>query len=70
MSNKNPDFPLYCSFCAKSQTEVFKLIAGPSAFICNECVELCTDLLNEDITASWVKQGAPEDFGELFYWAA
>lgn len=36
--------PFYCSFCAKSNHEVEKLIAGPTAFICNECVDLCVDL--------------------------
>ena len=36
--------PLYCSFCGKSQHEVRKLIAGPTVFICNECVELCREI--------------------------
>ena len=36
---------LYCSFCGKSQHEVRKLIAGPSVFICDECVDLCQDIL-------------------------
>ncbi|WMY96093.1 MAG: ATP-dependent protease ATP-binding subunit ClpX [Arsenophonus sp.] len=40
---------LYCSFCSKSQHEVRKLIAGPSVYICNECVELCNDILLEEI---------------------
>ena len=40
---------LYCSFCGKSQHEVRKLIAGPSVFICDECVELCTDIIREEI---------------------
>src|ERR1700749_4782896 len=39
---------LYCSFCGKSQHEVRKLIAGPSVFICDECVELCTDIGREE----------------------
>jgi len=39
---------LYCSFCGKSQHEVRKLIAGPSVFICDECVELCNDIIKED----------------------
>jgi hypothetical protein len=38
---------LYCSFCGKSQHEVRKLIAGPTVFICNECVELCMDIIDE-----------------------
>ncbi|RHW75597.1 ATP-dependent protease ATP-binding subunit ClpX [Colwellia sp. RSH04] len=41
---------LYCSFCGKSQHEVRKLIAGPSVFICDECVELCNDIIREEIT--------------------
>ncbi|HSW71049.1 MAG TPA: ATP-dependent Clp protease ATP-binding subunit ClpX [Gammaproteobacteria bacterium] len=40
---------LYCSFCGKSQHEVKKLIAGPSVFICDECVELCNDIIREEI---------------------
>jgi ATP-dependent Clp protease ATP-binding subunit ClpX len=40
---------LYCSFCGKSQQEVRKLIAGPSVFICDECVELCTDIIREEV---------------------
>mgnify|MGYP002018949390 CR=1 FL=1 len=43
--NKNT---LYCSFCGKSQHEVRKLIAGPNVFICNECVELCMDIIREE----------------------
>src|SRR6476661_248252 len=39
---------LYCSFCGKSQHEVRKLIAGPTVFICDECVELCNDIIGED----------------------
>lgn len=40
---------LYCSFCGKSQHEVRKLIAGPTVFICDECIELCTDIIREEI---------------------
>ena len=40
---------LYCSFCGKSQHEVKKLIAGPSVFICDECVELCNDIIREEV---------------------
>ena len=40
--------PLYCSFCGKSQHEVKKLIAGPSVFICDECIDLCTDIIREE----------------------
>ena len=39
--------PLHCSFCGKSQHEVLKLIAGPTVFICDECVELCMDIVGE-----------------------
>jgi ATP-dependent Clp protease ATP-binding subunit ClpX len=41
---------LYCSFCGKSQHEVKKLIAGPSVFICDECIELCNDIIREEIS--------------------
>ncbi|WP_020395831.1 ATP-dependent Clp protease ATP-binding subunit ClpX [Thiolinea disciformis] len=43
---------LYCSFCGKSQHEVRKLIAGPSVFICDECVDLCNDIIQEEMTSS------------------
>jgi ATP-dependent Clp protease ATP-binding subunit ClpX len=46
---------LYCSFCGKSQHEVRKLIAGPTVFVCNECVELCMDIISEEDTSSLVK---------------
>ena len=46
---------LYCSFCGKSQHEVRKLIAGPTVFICDECVELCMDIIKEENKASTVK---------------
>ncbi|AOE49344.1 ATP-dependent Clp protease ATP-binding subunit ClpX [Kangiella sediminilitoris] len=50
MSNENSDDKtLYCSFCGKSQHEVKKLIAGPRVFICNECVDLCNDIIIEEI---------------------
>jgi len=48
---------LYCSFCSKSQHEVKKLIAGPSVFICDECIALCTDILHGD---------APEDAAHVY----
>ena len=48
-SQDNNGKPLYCSFCGKSQHEVKKLIAGPSVFICDECVELCNDIILEEI---------------------
>ena len=46
---------LYCSFCGKSQHEVRKLIAGPTVFICDECVELCMDIIREESKTSLVK---------------
>ena len=46
--NKETKNTLYCSFCGKSQHEVRKLIAGPTVFICDECVELCMDIIKEE----------------------
>ena len=46
---------LYCSFCGKSQHEVRKLIAGPTVFICDECVELCMDIIREETKRGLVK---------------
>ncbi|MGB7433284.1 MAG: ClpX C4-type zinc finger protein, partial [Ahrensia sp.] len=46
---------LYCSFCGKSQHEVRKLIAGPTVFICDECVELCMDIIREENKSSVAK---------------
>ncbi len=48
MSQKKDKDSLYCSFCGKSQKEVKKLIAGPTVFVCDECVELCMDIIKED----------------------
>jgi len=48
MTTKDNSHDLYCSFCGKHQNEVKKLIAGPTVFVCNECVGLCTDILRED----------------------
>ena len=48
---------LYCSFCGKSQHEVRKLIAGPNVFICNECVELCMDIIREEDKSQIVRSG-------------
>ena len=57
MSSKSGDSKntLYCSFCGKSQHEVRKLIAGPTVFICDECVELCMDIIREESKSSLVK---------------
>jgi len=46
---------LYCSFCGKSQHEVRKLIAGPNVFVCNECVELCMDIIREEDSSHLVR---------------
>jgi ATP-dependent Clp protease ATP-binding subunit ClpX len=51
---------LYCSFCGKSQHEVRKLIAGPSVFICDECVDLCNDIIREEIQESSDSEGKAE----------
>jgi ATP-dependent Clp protease ATP-binding subunit ClpX len=57
MANSSGDSKntLYCSFCGKSQHEVRKLIAGPTVFICDECVELCMDIIREETQASGLK---------------
>jgi len=55
MSEKNNKNILYCSFCGKSQHEVRKLIAGPTVFICDECVELCMDIIKEENKSFLVK---------------
>jgi len=61
MADKNNKNILYCSFCGKSQHEVKKLIAGPTVFICDECVELCMDIIKEENKNSLVKhqEGVP-----------
>ena len=60
---------LYCSFCGKSQHEVKKLIAGPTVFICDECVELCTDIIKEEnktnIVRSKVGVPSPKDICDV-----
>jgi ATP-dependent Clp protease ATP-binding subunit ClpX len=48
-NDKNDDKLLYCSFCGKSQHEVRKLIAGPSVYVCDECVELCNDIIKDEL---------------------
>jgi len=61
MSDKNNKNILYCSFCGKSQHEVRKLIAGPTVFICDECVELCMDIIKEENKDTFIKnkEGVP-----------
>ena len=55
---------LYCSFCGKSQHEVRKLIAGPSVFICDECVELCDDIIREEVLDEFSKTGEKTEFAK------
>ncbi|MEM7508786.1 MAG: ATP-dependent Clp protease ATP-binding subunit ClpX [Pseudomonadota bacterium] len=66
MDSKNT---LYCSFCGKSQHEVRKLIAGPTVFICDECVELCMDIIREETKNNLVKSAdgvpTPKDICEV-----
>jgi ATP-dependent Clp protease ATP-binding subunit ClpX len=52
---------LYCSFCGKSQHEVRKLIAGPSVFICDECIDLCNDIIREESSADTTARAAKSD---------
>jgi len=61
MAEKNNKNILYCSFCGKSQHEVRKLIAGPTVFICDECVELCMDIIKEENKDTFVNnhEGVP-----------
>jgi ATP-dependent Clp protease ATP-binding subunit ClpX len=51
---------LFCSFCGKSQHEVKKLIAGPSVFICDECIDLCNDIVRDELATTTVTEGAKE----------
>jgi len=62
MNKKNDKDSLFCSFCGKSQKEVKKLIAGPTVFVCDECVELCMDIIREDSKNNkiQVKQNLPK----------
>ena len=55
MTKKNEKDSLFCSFCGKNQKEVKKLIAGPTVFVCDECVELCMDIIKEDSKINKVK---------------
>ncbi len=55
MNKKSDKESLFCSFCGKSQKEVKKLIAGPTVFVCDECVELCMDIIKEDTKNNKVK---------------
>jgi len=61
-STSNGDSTLFCSFCGKSQHDVKKLIAGPTVFICDECIELCNDIMVEEMGAA--AEGAAAEKGE------
>ena len=58
--NNNDRTPIKCSFCGKSQSQVKKLVAGPGVYICNECVELCNEIVGEDFV-----DVPEEDLGKL-----
>ena len=49
---------LFCSFCGKNQNEVRRLIAGPSVYICDECVDLCNDIITEETVVADAKEGS------------
>jgi ClpX C4-type zinc finger/Glyoxalase superfamily protein len=63
-NNSPPPQTLYCSFCGKSQHEVRKLIKGPTSFICDECVDLCTEIVEEP--EFFRLTGANEESGEAY----
>lgn len=56
---RRPEEILRCSFCGKSQNEVKKLIAGPSVYICNECIDICNEIINDDERSEAASGGAP-----------
>lgn len=61
MANKESSSePLKCSFCGKSQKQVIKLIAGPGVYICDECIELCVEIIEEEKVESI--DSSPEDY--------
>jgi len=55
--DSDSDVVLYCSFCGKSQSEVRKLVAGPSVYMCNECVDLCNDIIEEELAKDAAEEG-------------
>ena len=59
--NKGGDSTLYCSFCGKSQHDVKKLIAGPTVFVCDECIELCNEIIQEEVASADKPIGKDED---------
>ena len=70
--DNNDDKLLYCYFCGKSQNEVKKLIAGPSVFVCDECVDLCNDIIREEMLETTPEEEqehlpTPRDINEALY---
>ena len=59
-NTKDSNKLLHCSFCGKNQNEVNKLIAGPSVFICDECVDLCNEIIRDEYQTNQLSQWAPE----------
>ena len=55
MANKDSSQALKCSFCGKSQKQVIKLIAGPGVYICDECIDLCNEILDEELIDKVIK---------------
>ena len=60
---KHDDSRLKCSFCGKTQDQVKKLIAGPEVYICDECVELCNEILDEEFFENKEKEGSSKEKG-------
>ena len=60
---KHDDSRLKCSFCGKTQDQVKKLIAGPEVYICDECVELCNEILDEEFFEGKEKEGSSKEKG-------
>jgi len=58
--DSDSDVVLYCSFCGKSQSEVRKLVAGPSVYMCNECVDLCNDIIEEELAKDAAEEGSAD----------
>ena len=59
--NKQDENKLKCSFCGKTQGQVRRLIAGPGVFICDECVELCMDIIEEELSEQMDDQGGVQE---------
>ena len=76
-NTKNSSKLLHCSFCGKNQNEVAKLIAGPSVFICDECVDLCNEIISDELEEKSSKSNEKLtqtsrnkcNFRQLCYWS-